>query len=512
MSGGGSEREAAERLLASGQLHQAVRRFREILARSPDDPVVRGRLAETYRRLGNVERAFHHFEQAARTLVAFGQDALAADHLVEADALVPGEPEVLFRLARCLERLGRNRELAEVCLRLERAARAPGDRRRGWALERLVAVDPENPSMARHLARFHLEAGQPEPAATAYRAALAAALETGQGLEELLDEVGREARARPVLRLPLAEHALAQGDPRSALSWLVPLHELEPDSVPVLMLVERCLEALDAQSKLRATRMELVKVLVRSARPREALAAVGRLLEALPEDDEVLELCADAFSSLDRPLDAGRSWLRLAERHQSSGATADRDRAIVQLLRAAPNEVEVLSGVARLLATTGRSAEARSLEHRIAVLEGRSLTPSQGETPTTRRGVAPGQAGATAPGSDAAPVYGRGLSLASPAMEVSVTDTLDDLLGEAGLETEDVAEREDVTIEEPVAPEVAAAAVETELDRLGDGLSAVSPGPAEFERRHPSTTRLVSDLWNEADTAETRPPEHASED
>jgi predicted Zn-dependent protease len=468
-----AEREAAERLLEQGRHEEAVARFRKLLAADPEDPLLRSRLAEAYRAQGNPDRAFHHFDQAARTLAALGKDQLAADVLARADAVVPDQPEILFRRAKALERLGDEAALEPTCERLVIAAKATGDRRRGWALERLVRLRPHDRSMSATWARFLLEAGREAEALSALETLLAQL-----GPEEPVPEgVASAVSELPELGRALAETALERGDPRGAIAALVPLHARDPESPRTLRLIVRALEALgpaaagDTRARqLRTARLELIKAEIRAdgpdalaarERPARVIPVIERLLAEVPRDAEALEVSAHALAVLEHRVEAGRLWARLVELHHAAGHPGARDRAILQLLRAASDVPEALRVAARILAEAGRGAEAEALEGRIAAL-----------LPPAPRDEAPRP-----------PTYGRGLSSGQPAgprerPDQDLGDTLEDALGE-GHDTDDMAP--------DAASEGDASRAAAELEAAVAHIGEPQPEPrSAFARRFPS--------------------------
>lgn len=211
----------AESALEQGDFDRAVAALRAQLAGSPGDPMLRARLAEAYRLAGNQDRAFHHFDQAARSLAAMGRDGLAADLWTRADELVPGEPEILFRLARALESSTDRDRRTTVLERLKQASTAPGDRRHAYALEQLAELDPPAarlPEGAREWARLaaaHHEAGRAQQRDHAILQLLRAAPSDPEPLRiaaGLLAASGRHAEAESLRRrigdlapLPAAE-------------------------------------------------------------------------------------------------------------------------------------------------------------------------------------------------------------------------------------------------------------------------------------------------------------------
>lgn len=402
-----SERAAAERLLKSGSAKKAVDRFRALLAQRPEDPELRGRLAVAYQLAGNADRAFHHFSQSARTLVALGDDARAAHLLEQADAVAPNEPEVLFRLAGCLERMGREDALLACCERLDRAASRAGDRRQLWALERLARAHPHDAELALRQARLLTESGQGPAAAAAWSRLLA--LPPYDRPPNLFDELERAAEELPELSLAVAEHLLEDGEPAAALRRLAPLRSASP-SAATLTLAARCLHALQDAAGLREVRFELAQKLTSEGHAREALKVVSSILELNRSDTGALELGGQLAAHLGDTERGARMWARYVHVQHEAGHTRERDRGILNLLRFAPEDPRALRVAANALAASGRHAEAEALGRRISNLESKGTTPTGPVSSPTSS------------------VYGRGLSF-GPATGSSPKDTVNDALG-----------------------------------------------------------------------------------
>lgn len=418
-------REEAERKLASGFPDQAIEAFRALIAETPGDPTLRGRLAEAYAQAGNVDRAFYHFDQAARSFATLGDAAAAADNLARADALLPDQAEILFRWAKALLQLEDQASLKPLCTRLARVASAPGDRRRLWALDQLEAHGPGDLELAELRARAQLDAGQVEDASETFVRLLRKLAAVGPVPSALLEGLEKDAERYPELRRPLAEAALMAGEPQKALDWLGPLADARPDAIPVLEVTLRTFDALDLNSRATAARCQLAKALLQAERAPEATPLFEALLDS--PDVEHLEVAATGLSTLGRLGLAGAAWGQVIRGHHEAGRAAARDRAILQLLKFSPDAIPGLRIAAEVLAESGREAEAERLAARIGQLE----AP---HTPPDRSSSTP------------AGHYGRGLSFGSGRSDLapsSVADTQDDLLGDDDVDFE-VSDTEDL--------------------------------------------------------------------
>lgn len=365
-------RQEAERLLQTGRHELAIERFRGLLAESPS-PELRGRLAEAYRLSGKVDRAFHHFDQAARSFSGMGHHAEAVKLLQKADALFPGQAEVLFRWARSLVEVNDDPEaLREVCEQLVQAAGAPGDRRRLWALGRLADGALSKPGAFRRWIEGLLAAGRDEEAAAALIRRRRQALPGADLLEALTDQVS----AQPALRLALADRQLDAGDPERALEWLEPLIDERPGSLPARELMVRIRQALGKPGPRRAALAELARALVRAHLPERA----EPLLEVLSPDPnlelELVEAVAHLWEDVGRPAAAGPLWTRLLQSSPATGPTDDTDRAILGLLKTAPDYAPGLQAAARYLRGTNRITEAEGLERRLVQLDVETPAPT----------------------------------------------------------------------------------------------------------------------------------------
>ena len=387
------ELSAAERLLESGAHDKAIQQFRQLLAEKPSDPLLRGRLAEAYFQSGNRERAFYHFDQAARILGAMGREALAADYLERADNVHPNEPEILFRLAQCYEGLGRQAPLLATCDRLEQCAKAQGDRRRQWALERMVRHRPEELDRAHELAQLLLQAGRGERAADIYQDLVERYVRAEKDPAPLLAELEANLEEYPALARPQAAIAFAQQGAKAALELLQPLAEQTPNAIPVLELLTKFYAELDEVELQREARLRLAAALVDAERGPEALAALEPLLVEEKPRAEVVQIAARSLAAAGEEERASELWAEVIKYHHAADSASKRDRAILEMLRTTPNGVVGLRAAVAVLQQTGRATQAEALERRLRTLE----PAARDAGPVTKKSQ-----------------YGRGLALGAP--------------------------------------------------------------------------------------------------
>ncbi len=360
-----ASRERAEHLLVEERFAEAVEQFRALLAEAPAQPELRGRVAEAYKLSGNLERALHHYLQAAKLHSAAGHLAQACLMLKGANEVSPGEPNILYRMAESLKELGQQKEFEEVLPQLVRAANLPGDRRRLWALDELYALNPHDIGVAEHRALALTRTNRSTDAIKAWQALMYIYSQQGIDPEPILSKAAETAADSPELSIVLADMMLAQQKAREALSLLVPHYEKHPEHIEVLECLLRILEQLGATDKIVPARMELIKARVKNRQKTPALVQIGRLLAEAPDYTPALEVCAHACAAFELKEEATKLWRRLCLIYQSVGNYAERDRAIHRLLKINPDDIQALRLGAQVLAEAGRTQEAKALQRRL---------------------------------------------------------------------------------------------------------------------------------------------------
>lgn len=383
--------EAAEHLKRA-RFAKAIDAYRALLSEEPDNPELRATLAEAYRKAKNADRAFHHFTKAAAIYQQRGELMSAVSTLTLANEVSPNEPDILFRLCECLKLLGRTEDLKQQLVGLVRAAPAPGDRRRLWALEELFALHPDDLSVAQQRAEALGEAGRIDEAVAAYKRLSARLPSARQEFAQILLRGAQIAHERPDLGADLAEVLLAHGRAREALMVVLPYYEKFSEELLVLEVLLRCLEAIGATEKILPARIELLKARAKAGLKPPVLADVDALLALAPDDPAVLEVCAHALTVVRETQRATETWrwfVRIADRR---GLKAERDRGIAALLRVNPDDEEALELAAAALAQHARFAEADTLRARleeVRALKRRALLVQAAVPPVDTAPLAP---------------------------------------------------------------------------------------------------------------------------
>lgn len=395
--------DAAEEELRKGRYGEAVERFRSLLSRDPENPDLRSRCADAYRLAGNSDRAFHHYNKGAGIYQRLGDARNALRLLVYANALSPNEPDILFRMAECKRALNDLRDFEVLLNQVVAAARAPGDRRRLWALEELCARNPEDGHLAARRAEVLVEVGRIDDALLSLRAVLPRLDPRQVDLMPVLQRAAAEGAERPLLGVEAAGIMLSQRRCREALILIVPFYEKFPEDIRILETLIAALEGLGAREKVIAARVELIKARTRSGQRDSTLRDVADLIAMAPEEPSALEIAAHAYGVFEQAAMAARVWRTLAQIYERSGRKYDYHRAILMQLRQDPDDADALALGAQALRDAGRGDEAAVLERRLTSLfQEREAQPSPPELlppahPDLDRETTPGAAAALPP-------------------------------------------------------------------------------------------------------------------
>jgi hypothetical protein len=142
----------------------------------------------------------------------------------------------------------------------------------------------------------------------------------------------------------------------------------------------RCLEALGATDKIIPARVELVKARARTGARGPTVQAVDELLSLSGDEPGPLEVAAHALALVREPQRAIEVWRRLARSADRRGLRPERERAVAALLASNPDDEDGLELAANAHVQAARFQEADELRRRLAevrALKRRSLTPQR---------------------------------------------------------------------------------------------------------------------------------------
>lgn len=214
--------EAADKLVAGGQILKAIQEYRLLLREFPGDMTLMNRLGDLCVQANRLDDAAATFKVLALNLQKDREDKKAIALLKKVLRFAPGDLEAAHQLVELLHATGLPKEAAQVHFQLARHLEKYGDPAR--ALEQFAAgveAEPGNPDMRVQLGQRYAEAGQRERAAGQFldaAEAMALARRTGEA-EALLDRAAHLTEG-PRLTLARARVALLKGEAEQATGIL----------------------------------------------------------------------------------------------------------------------------------------------------------------------------------------------------------------------------------------------------------------------------------------------------
>jgi Flp pilus assembly protein TadD len=393
----------------AGREEEALRLFREVAARAPDDPEVQTRIAACLLSLGRLEAALEQARQVTArdstlaeplwiegvALVRLERAAEAIAPLRHAARITPAT-RTLDLLAALLEREGRDEELLGVLDQLARTQPGVYRLRRAGALERLgrhdealtayqelITEDPAREDVAERMSELLTELGRMDdlvamhrlrvearPEDRALRRSLAAALIQAERYGEAEAELKKLRAQDPddplvVLQLGLVDYR--RGDAQAGMQHIDEAWRMAPNSPPIVRW---------------RMRLQLAAGMIDSA-----LASAVRLKDLRPADTEALRVEAIAESEKGNVTDALRAlqdWTELApkatEPLMMAASLLRETRAwgrALDLIRLAmsraPQDTAIALEYASCLDAAGRPASADSIV--VPLLQARPTDP-----------------------------------------------------------------------------------------------------------------------------------------
>jgi tetratricopeptide (TPR) repeat protein len=159
----------AERLVSQGKLALAIKHFQAIVDKDPSDISLRNTIGDLYVREKNVPEALNQFRHLADSYTQEGFTVKAIAIYKKISKLEPNSVEVQLKLAELYQVQGLGREARDQYSQaFEYYKKKNYPDRAVEVLQRMVQLEPENPSATARLAMYCEQLGRKEDAAKAY--------------------------------------------------------------------------------------------------------------------------------------------------------------------------------------------------------------------------------------------------------------------------------------------------------------------------------------------------------
>ncbi len=326
----------AEKLVQKNKVEQAIREYQKVLKVHPDDTTTINRVGDLYGRLGQVDKAIELYERIADHFTKDGFSTKAIAILKKINRLDPQRLDIFERLAELYVEQGLTVEakreyqvLADWYMKHDEPEKAIGN------LQKLVDLEPDNHASAIRLADLLLKRGDSE-----------AALEVYDRLGRMLLDAKKLDEAERLYR-----HALEQEPPQG--EFLVPVCTVFLDSgrAPVAR------ELLNAGLQRSPDSVPLKALTVRShlvlGDAKKAVEIAQEVLAADPSNLEIRNLVGAALLSAGEVTEARKMLLPAAEELLDKGDYKGAQEALQNLLKATPNDQQVLKVAVRAFRPSG---------------------------------------------------------------------------------------------------------------------------------------------------------------
>ena len=227
---------AAEKLVARGKLEAAIKQYRKVLRAKPDDTGTLNRVGDLYARLNQLDDAVEIFSRAAEHFVEEGFLVKAIAIFKKIIRLDPTRIGVYETLADLYHRQGLRNEARSQYQVVADYYQQGGDSAKVRGIyERMVELEPTNPSHRVKLAEHYCEAGLIPEAMDQYQRIASFMLD-----HERVDEALRVYRGAFTLSpsdlgflTDVVLHLVDRGHPEAANRLLGEAIEKNPDAVRV---------------------------------------------------------------------------------------------------------------------------------------------------------------------------------------------------------------------------------------------------------------------------------------
>ena len=153
--------QVAEKLVAKGRIEAAIKEYKKVLDKDPEDPTILNRIGDLYVRLRKSAEAADYYQQTAQQYAADGFYVKAIAVYKKIHRIEPSRHEVLLRLAELYERQGLvNDARAHYTQLAEHYTRLEDHRSAVETYQRIVELEPENPGHRLKLADAYRQLGR----------------------------------------------------------------------------------------------------------------------------------------------------------------------------------------------------------------------------------------------------------------------------------------------------------------------------------------------------------------
>lgn len=343
--------ESAQKFIIKGQIERAIKDYEQVVALDPSDMRHRQRLAELLVRVNRRDDAIKEYEDIGRHYAdnAYHLKAIAVYKQIQ--KLTPNEFKTSLTLASLNEKQGLiGNAIAEYGL-VCRAYEKDGNSKELLAiLEKMLAIDPQNPATLLKFAETHYALGQLDKAYEEFTS-LALLLRERRD-ETAFDRIsGRIQQLFPdkcEFILDLLAAQIEKGEASEAISRLQGIIGKDNANPKAWHLLVHAYQTVHETEKLKLTYQRMSRIF-----PDDAAVWEGMIRCALYEGnaEEAVELLASH-----------------APRFIADGNSESAERLYLAILELAPDDTRALDGLAKLYEATCASAKLARVRARLVGL------------------------------------------------------------------------------------------------------------------------------------------------
>jgi tetratricopeptide (TPR) repeat protein len=315
----------AEKLVQKGKIELAIQEYEKVLKQNPTDANTINKVGDLYGRIGKVNRAIELYERIADHFTQDGFATKAIAILKKINRLAPQRLDIFDRLADLYIQQGLVVEAKNQYQILADWYAKKGDHRKAVEIHRkLVQLDPGNHMAHLRLADMLFALGEADQALEVYDRLGRVLLERGK-----LDEAER-----------LYRHALDQNPPQG--EFMVPLCEALLSGSRVAVARELVNAAFERSPDAFGVQSVKVRAHLAFGEADDALELARKIVQARPDSSAAQTLLGRALLLGDHREEARDTLLPAGEDLLRRGEFSEVRRLADELLEAFPNDQQVL--------------------------------------------------------------------------------------------------------------------------------------------------------------------------